>query len=185
MLKQAIKLLKKGGVGILPTDTIYGLLGSALNPKTVERIYKLRKRQKGKPMIVLISSLNNLGLFDIKLSLKQKNLLKKLWPNPVSVILACPNQRFYYLHRGTKTLAFRIPKSESLIKLLKKTGPLVAPSANPSGLKPAETIKQAKNYFKDQVEFYVDVGKVTSFPSTLISLKNDKIKILRKGAFKP
>lgn len=171
--------LKKGQVGVLPTDTIYGLVGSALNPNTVERIFQLRKRQQDKPMIVLISSLSDLKLFGIKLSLKQKKLLTKLWPNPVSVILPCSNKKFVYLHRGTKTLALRIPKSKPLLKLLKKTGPLVAPSANRAGEKHAQTIKEAQQYFQNKVDFYVDQGPLTSDPSPLIALTDDKIKVLR------
>lgn len=171
--------LKKGQVGILPTDTIYGLVGSALNAKTVERIYQLRKRQGDKPMIVLISSFADLRLFGIKLSLKQKRLLTKLWPNPISVILPCSNKKFAYLHRGTKTLALRIPKSKPLRKLLKKTGPLVAPSANLAHQKHAQTIKEAQQYFQNKVDFYVDEGQLTSPPSVLIALTDNKIKILR------
>lgn len=177
--EEIVEELKKGQVGVLPTDTIYGLVGSALNPNTVERIYQLRKRQKGKPMIVLISSLLDLKLFGIKLSLKQKKLLPKLWPNPVSVILPCPKKKFAYLHRGIKTLALRIPKSKPLLKLLKKTGPLVAPSANLAGEGYAQTIKEAYQYFQNKVDFYVDEGQLTSPPSTLIALKDNKIKILR------
>lgn len=183
MLKQAIKLLKKGGVGVIPTDTIYGLLGSALKEDTVERIYKLRKRQKDKPMIILISSLSDLEYFNIKLSPKQRKLLKKIWPNPVSVVLSCPYKKFYYLHRGTKSIAFRIPSNISLINLLKITGPLVAPSANLAGQKNATTIDQAKKYFKDKIDFYINKGIKDSSPSTLIKLEGDKIKILRQGKF--
>ncbi len=60
-------LLKEGAIGILPTDTIYGICGSALNKKTIGKIYKLRKRNSKKPMIVLICSLNSLKKFEIKL----------------------------------------------------------------------------------------------------------------------
>lgn len=183
-LSKIISLIKDGKVGVMPTDTIYGIVGSALNPQTVEKIYKLRKRAKNKPFIILISSLNDLDHFNIQLTEKQRKFLQKIWPNPVSVILPCPDDAWKYLHRGTKTLAFRIPKSPWLIKMLKKAGPLVAPSANYEGGSPAETIDDAKKYFGNEV-FYVDSGKLKSQPSTLIELQTDgSYKILREGNFK-
>lgn len=182
---QFIELLKNGGVGVIPTDTIYGIVGSALNQKTVERIYQLRKRATNKPMIILISDLNDLKHFNIKLTNKQKKFLNNVWPNPVSVILPCSSGKFKYLHRGTNSLAFRIPKNEKLMEILKKVGPLVAPSANFEGQKTSETIDEAKKYFGNRVAFYTDGSEIKTIPSTLIELRaNGSWKILRQGGFR-
>ena len=178
--KKASKILKAGGIGVMPTDTIYGLVGSALKPDTVARIYKVRQRSPDKPFIILISKLADLKKFDIELSSSQEDFLTKNWPGPLSVILPCPNPKFKYLHRGTKTLAFRLPSSRPLLGLLASTGPLVAPSANPEGLPAAQTIKQAKDYFGDKLDFYLS-GKVKNEPSTLISLVGEKVVVLREG----
>ena len=67
-----IELLKNNKIGVLPTDTIYGLVGSALSIKTVERIYKVRQRDPQKPMIILISDRQDLEKFDIKIDYKTK-----------------------------------------------------------------------------------------------------------------
>lgn len=179
-----VEILKQGGVGVLATDTLYGLVGRALNKKTVRRIYQIKGRQPKKPLIILISSLNDLNLFKIKISPTSRKALNKLWPGRVSIILDCPHKQFFYLHRGTNTLAFRLPQKASLIKILKKIGPLTAPSVNPEGLGPAKTIKEAKKYFGRQVDFYLDEGKIDSLPSTLLAIKNGKIEILRQGATK-
>lgn len=180
--KKIEKIILQGGIGVMPTDTIYGLVGSALSEKAVKKIYKLRKRNKKKPLIILIGSIADLALFDIKPKKETEKILRKIWPKKVSVILPCPNEKFKYLHRGTKTIAFRLPKNAALTNLLKKTGPLAAPSANPEGLKPAETIKEAKKYFGKKISFYAGNKKLNSPPSTLIAIKNQKIKIIRKGA---
>lgn len=182
IIQQTIELLKKGKIGVLPTDTIYGIVGSALNPQTVERIYTLRKRAKDKPMIILISSTDELKKFNIKLTKKQKDILKNLWPNPVSVVIPCDEEKFKYLHRGTNSLAFRIPKDRKLLKILKETGPLVAPSANFEGEQPSQTIKEAKHYFGDTVSFYIDGGKIKSPPSTVVRLnEGGEMTVLRAG----
>ncbi|MDE2311584.1 MAG: threonylcarbamoyl-AMP synthase [Patescibacteria group bacterium] len=176
----AAKILNGGGVGVMPTDTIYGVLGGALLPKTVERIYRLRRRNKSKPLIVLISSPRDLKTFKIKLSALAKRVLKQSWPGKVSVILPCPSAAFRYLHRGKKTLAFRLPKYRPLIKLLKLTGPLVAPSANWEGYPPANNVAEARKYFRGRVDFYLSGGSRKSKPSRLIKIENNRILALRK-----
>ena len=88
--------------------------------------------------------------------------------------------KYKYLHRGTKSLAFRIPTSPELRKLLEKTGPLVAPSANWEGRKPASTIKEAQKFFGPNVEFYMDAGRVIGKSSTLIDFTGKAPLVLRK-----
>jgi len=179
--KKAAMLLKEGAIGVIPTDTLYGICTSCFSKKSVEKVYKLKKRDPKKPCIILISGLQDLEKFEIKLTKKQKEILRKIWPAKVSVILECVSPKFSYLHRGTKTLAFRLPKQKFILNILKISGPLIAPSCNLEEEKPAEDIKEAKRYFKNKV-FYLDGGKIKGKPSTLVDLTKDKIKILRKGA---
>lgn len=176
-----LQQLKNGGVGVIPTDTIYGLVGQALNKPTVERIYKLKKRSSEKPFIILISSINDLEKFNISLSDDTRKILKKVWPGEVSVVLDCTNESFEYLHRGTKTLAFRLPNNKFLKDLTREVGPLVAPSANLEGYPNARNIYEAEKYFGDQVDFYLDEGEKISEPSTLIKITNGDVEILRQG----
>lgn len=181
--KEIVSVLLDGGVGVLPTDTLYGLVGSALNKASVERIYSIRKRDLKKPMIILISSVDDLKDFGISLNPEQEKILKKMWPAKVSVVVECNDKRMKHLLRGGKTLAFRMPDDKDLLSLLKKTGPLVAPSANLAGQKPAEDFKGAYKYFENKVDFYVDMGKIKGEPSTLVRLEGDgKIEVLRRGA---
>ena len=175
-------LIKGGAVGVFATDTIYGIHCMALRKNVVHRIYEIRERNPKKPFIILISSLKDLDLFKIKLKGKTIEFLEKNWPNKVSVILPCPQKKFFYLHRGTDTLAFRLPKKDNLIKLLRETGPLISTSVNPEGLEPAYTISKAKKYFGKKLDFYIDEGKIRSEPSTLVKIdKNGNVETLRQG----
>ncbi|MFA6392870.1 MAG: L-threonylcarbamoyladenylate synthase [Candidatus Paceibacterota bacterium] len=166
-LQKYAKILKNGGVGVIPTDTLYGLVGSAFSKKAINRIYKIKKRNKSKKLIILISSLSDLEKFKIKISEEEAKILEKFWPGEVSIIL--------------NDTAFRFPKKKSLLEILKCTGPLVAPSVNRECEKPAENIKQAKGYFGDTVDFYLPGGILKSEPSTLIRIKNGNIEVLRQG----
>jgi L-threonylcarbamoyladenylate synthase len=178
-LKAAL-LLKEGAIGVIPTDTIYGICTSAFNRKSVEKVYKLRKRNPNKPCIILISSFDDLKKFNVGLNSWQRKILEKLWPGKISVILSCIYKEFYYLHRGINSLSFRLPKNKLILNILKISGPLIAPSANWEGYEPAKNIREAKRYFGNKV-FYLDRGNLISKPSTLIDLREKKIKILREG----
>lgn len=177
-----IKTLKKNGVVIMPTDTMYGIVGRAENISTVERIYKIRKRSPKKPCIVLIGDINELEKFGINISdIHNFNLCVQAKSDPVSVILYCPNESFAYIHRGTRNIAFRLPSSKSLQDLLMTTGPLIAPSANIEGQPPAQNIREARSYFGDKVDLYIDGGDVSGKASKVIRLQSDgSISILRE-----
>ncbi|MEK7585834.1 MAG: L-threonylcarbamoyladenylate synthase [Patescibacteria group bacterium] len=183
---KAISILKRGGVIVAPTDTLYGILAKATNKKTVERIYKIKGRDEDKPFIVLISTFNDLNKFGIRLTADQGKILDTLWPGKISVILSCTSLKFKYLHRGTKTIAFRMigKRNPNLYHLIKKVGPVVAPSANLQGGKPAKNVWQAKKYFGNTVDMYMCGHTKTSKPSTLVQFKNNKLVVLREGAVK-
>ena len=100
----------------------------------------------------------------------------------MSIILSCGTSVPEYLHRGTHTLAFRVPDDPQLKNLLKESGPLIAPSANPEGLPPATNIEEAQKYFGDTVDFYINDGERAGSPSTVISLGEDgSVVTVREG----
>ena len=174
--------LQEGNIGVIPTDTLYGLVGSALNRDAVERVYAVRARDVDKPCIVLIADSEDFAVFGAHVSESEKKYLQQWWPGKVSVIIPVLGDKWTYLHRGTHAIAFRIPQDIALRKLLQQTGPLIAPSANMHGMKPAETIEEARQYFATAVDVYVDGGLMQSEPSTLVCFENNQPKILRQGA---
>lgn len=175
-----IKVLKRNGVVVMPTDTIYGMVGRAENEAVVRRIYSIRKRNLKKPCIILIGDINELEKFSVFPTEEQKNIIKN-FSSPTSFILDCPDEKFAYLHRGTKTLAFRLPTSPELRELLLKTGPLIAPSANLEAKPLSKNISEAKKYFGNLVDLYIDGGEIKSKASKLIELHKDgTVNILRE-----
>jgi L-threonylcarbamoyladenylate synthase len=181
--EELIASLQNGEVAVLPTDTLYMIGGSALNSNLVESIYDLRQRDLHKPLIVLISNLRQLDALGVLIGSLQMEILDKLWPNKISVILPCSSDNFSYLHRGTFNIAVRLPSFPELRNLIEQTGPLVAPSCNPQGREPAQTILEAQSYFGNKVSFYVDGGTLKSAPSTLLKLnESGELEILREGA---
>jgi L-threonylcarbamoyladenylate synthase len=181
-MSEAADLVRLGGVGVMPTDTLYGIIASVFDPGAVERVYRIRGRDAGKPCIVLLSDAADLIRFGIDLDEMSQRRLSEVWPGPVSIVLSCPGLEWKYLHRGTGTIAFRVPDDSGLRTFLTSAGPVIAPSANPVGERPAETADEATRYFFDLTDFLVDGGRCSGEPSTVVRLGDDGCwGVLRPG----
>ena len=181
--KQVVKALKDGAVGVIPTDTVYGLVCSAFNEKAVERMYSVSDRDSDKPFVVALASRADLSRFGIKLGEKTKRVIESVWPGEVSIVMGCHCEHFQYLHRGKNSVAFRLPRDEEFISILRETGPLATTSANSQGMPVSETINEAEKDFEDKIDFYIDGGHKDVVPSTIIKIgEGEEIKLLREGA---
>lgn len=175
-------MFQKGSIGVIPTDTVYGVAARATDEIAVARLYALKKREN-KPGTVIAADLNQL----IQLGIKYRYLkaVEQFWPGPVSVIIPVADPRLDYLHQSKMSLAVRIPADKALMDILTADGPLLTSSANRPGETPAPTIDQAKKYFGDKVDFYIDGGDLTGrLPSTIIRVVDDAIEVVREGAAK-
>jgi L-threonylcarbamoyladenylate synthase len=171
-----------GTVGVIPTDTVYGLVARAADQAAVNRLYKLKDREN-KPGTLVAANIGQLE----ELGLKHRYLkaVEEFWPGAVSVIIPVSDPGLSYLHQGKMSLAVRIPKDTRLQELLKETGPLLTSSANAPGKPTANTIEQAQQYFGDKVDFYENGGDLSDRkPSTVIRILDDAIEVLRQGAVK-
>lgn len=178
--EKIVELLKSGGVGFLPTDTIYGLSATALNKNTVKKVHDLKNRDK-KPFIILISHMNQLP--DLGIDLMAAGEIRKHWPGPLSVVFESSKVP-EWLQMGTKSLAVRLPDNKNLSDLIAKTGPIVSTSANLQGHEPAKNVEEAQKYFGNKLDFYVDTGELKGQSSTLVKIENGRLKVLRQGAYK-
>lgn len=165
-----MKEIAHGALAVIPTDTIYGLITSAWNKESVERVYLLKERSPHKPCIILISSAHEMSSFGVSDELIEKVIEHNHHLSPTSFIVPINRSDLYYLDRGTGTLAFRIPKQAWLQTFLKDSGPIIAPSANTEGNPPATTVAQARQYFGDAITYYIDGGILEGNPSTLIDI---------------
>lgn len=176
---QAIKLLQNGGIGVMPTDTVYGVVAKAGDEQAVKRLYELKKREQ-KPGTIIAASIEQLE--DIGFKRRYLTAVQQFWPNSISVIVPCDTP---YLHIGKYAVAVRIPKDEAIQKILMQTGPLLTSSANQPGEAPATSIVEAEAYFGEQVDFYVDGGTISNeYASTIIRIVDDAVEVLREGAVK-
>lgn len=177
--EQATQILLNGGVGVMPTDTLYGIVARAADPKAVARMYGLKQREH-KPGTVIAASIEQL----IELGVEERYLRRvgQWWPGSLSVETPL-GPHLDYLHQQTGRQGFRIVADERVRKVLEVTGPLVTSSANQPGEEPANVIEDAERYFGDRVDFYVDGGDRSGRPpSTIARITDNGIEIIRQGA---
>jgi len=183
IVKKVSNSIRQGRVLVLPTDTVYGLVADATNKKAVEKLFKIKKRKKEKPIPIFVKDIEAAKKLSY-IDRNQENLLKKIWPGKITVILEKKTEMKLY-GVDKKTIGLRIPKYKFIDTLLKKTNhPLTGTSANISG-KPASTkIKEIISQFKNQKhrpDLIIDAGNLPkSRPSRVIDLIGKKPKILRK-----
>ena len=181
-MDKTLLTLKNGGVVICPTDTVYGFLALALNKKGVDRIFKIKKRSKSKPLSIFVKDFKMAREIAF-ISESQEKFIKKHWPGKYTFILKRKSDIKLY---GVKkdTIAIRIPKYKFLNDLLKKINkPLVQTSVNISGEPFLIKIGDIKAKF-GQLKFkiiIIDAGNLKkSKPSKIIDLTSKNKKILRK-----
>lgn len=179
-IDKAIAYINDGAVGVMLTDTVYGLACQATDMTAVQRLYDLKQRSD-KPGTVLVASADqalSLGILSESLERAQQ-----LWPGPISVVMSCASDKLAYLHLGKQSLAVRLPDNDKLRSLLEQTGPLLTSSANLPGKPPATNSAEAFMYFGDSVDFYLDddIGSLHK-PSTIVQVVDDTVVVLRQGA---
>lgn len=174
-----VSLLKSGAVGVMPTDTVYGLVCSASKPEAVHRLYELKSREN-KPGTIIAARIQQ--LIDLGIRARYLKAVEQFWPNPLSVVIPC-DDHLEYLHLKQHSLAVRIPKDAALTSLLMSVGPLLTTSANHPAQPTAKNLHEAQKYFGESVDFYVDGGSIDDHqPSTIIRVVDDAIEVLRQGA---
>ena len=183
ILHKTLKYLKKSNIVGLPTETVYGLAGSAYSKKAVEKIYSLKKRPKINPLIIHYYNLNKLS-DDVEINKTFLKLYKKLCPGPITFVMKKKKSSKICSIATAKldTVAVRFPSNKKTRIILSKLNfPLAMPSANKStGISPVRALDVAEE-FKNKIKIIIDDGNSKiGIESTVVDL-TEKIRILRPG----
>lgn len=172
-------ILRKGGVVLLPTDTIYGLHGLASDENAVARIAAMKEREAEKPFVVLGASIEQLEDLGARFTARARSALAELWPGPLTAVV--PLAKSIPASRGAMSLAVRVPDLEPLRNLIRETGPLVSTSVNRSGEPPLASPAQMPAALRRTIDAVVDTGPLAGKPSTIVDLTGDEPRLLREG----
>ncbi len=175
--------IKKGKIIILPTSTIYGICCNALDKIAVKKIYKIKKREYNKPLIVLVNDYNMLEKVCFDLNKIESKIADNFWPGPLTMILQKKNIIPKIVTANNNTVGVRIDLNNLVNLLIEKAGvPIVAPSANISGSGNITSIDELEDIIKENVDYIIDSGRLDNIiESTLIKVEKDSINILREG----
>ncbi|HHU60145.1 TPA: threonylcarbamoyl-AMP synthase [bacterium] len=169
-----VDTLNNSGVVILPTDTVYGLAIRLDDEVALDKIYKIKGRDKGKKLAMLVNSFEMLKDHVVI----GDDVLKKLssvFPGPLTLV--CKDKR-----KQADTLAVRMINNELINEVIKHLGkPILITSANKSGDQPISDLEELISAFEGQVDIIIAGNKLKGRPSTILDITSEEFKILREG----
>lgn len=182
-IQTASKIIRAGGLVAFPTETVYGLGGDALNTSAAAKIYAAKGRPSDNPLIVHVSSQEEVIPLVKYISPSARHLMDIFWPGPLTIIFPKSDIVPHETTGGLDTVAIRCPAHETALELIRQANvPIAAPSANTSG-RPSPTC--AKHVLQDmdgKIEMILDGGDCNiGVESTIIDMTSDEPEILRPG----
>jgi L-threonylcarbamoyladenylate synthase len=184
LIGMAVDILKAGGIVAFPTDTVYGIAAMPFDKKSVRKLYNIKKREKNKPVALLISSKKTAAKFAANIPSKARKLMSGYWPGPLTLIFKKKRSVPDFLTAGLPSIGIRMPKNRVALELIRKAGgALAVTSANISGKKPAVSAGQVKKL--KGIDLIIEGGKCKiGVPSAVIAVSGGKLQVLRKGSVK-
>lgn len=182
-LNEAVNRLNAGEVVAIPTETVYGLAALANHPAAIEKLFRLKNRPRENPLIMHLHDASLLKDYADEIPDEAVRLAVTFWPGPLTLVLPVKDGAVLpAVSAGLSTQAFRVPNHALTSELLKRTGPLVAPSANLSG-KPSTVIPEQveEDFGKDFP--VLDGGRCNQgLESTILVWDGTQFRLGRLGA---
>lgn len=181
-IERAARIIKKGGLVIYPTETVYGLAADAKSDEAVARVFEAKSRPLENPISVAVSSLEMASEVG-EISSRAGKLFHEFTPGPLSIILKARSNLSGLLSAGTGKIGIRFPDHLVAQKLIDEFGgPITSTSANISGRSAPLTAQNALDQLRDHVDFVIDSGSVRICrPSTVVDATGEALEIIREG----
>ncbi len=181
-IQRAAEVLTSGGVVAFPTETVYGLGADALNADAIAKVYALKGRPSNNPLILHVSSIEMARSLVREWPEKAQSLAKKNWPGPLTIVLGKREAVPSVATGGGTTVALRMPAHETARKLIETFGgPIVGPSANPSGGVSPTTAEHVEHSFTGRVLVLDGGACARGLESTVVRIDGDTLEVLRPG----
>lgn len=182
-VKSSIKMLKEGKILVVPTDTVYGICSDATNEKAVEKIFRIKNRDKNNPLNILVSSVDMAKKYTKNFNKIAETLANKFWPGALTMVLEKNDLIPKIVTANKETIGVRIPDNEVTLNIINELSlPIACPSANISGRPSGTVVEDIKSDFKDNVDIYIDCGpSKIGIESTIVKINENSVEILRQG----
>ena len=180
---EASRMLQRGRLAVLPTDTVYGVGADAFSPEAVQRLLNAKGRGRQMPPPVLVSAKTTLDALAVGVPDWARALVEELWPGPLTLVLRQQPSLQWDLGETRGTVAVRMPDHDIALEILERTGPLAVSSANRTGMPAATDADQAMEMIGEEVAVIVDGGTSPGgAASTIVDATGPQGRILRRGA---
>jgi len=180
---KAVALLQAGQLVALPTETVYGLFGLALDDTVVEKVYQVKNRQHDHALNLNISSFEQMKYFSQNQPKYLEKLYNKFMPGSLTVILEANKRVPSLVNYGMPTVGFRMPDNQTTLEILRQTGPMVGPSANLTGNPSPKTAQDVLSDLSGQIAAVLKADEsISGIDSTIVDLTGELPTILRQGA---
>ena len=180
-IQKAAQIINKGGIVIFPTDTVYGIGCDPYNQKAVLSLYKIKKREKTKPLPVIGYSKKELEKI-AEFNDKAEKIAEMFWPGAITLILKVKDENIKKSLGLGKKIAVRVPNNQCVLSLLKKCKFLVATSANISGTTSLTDPNDCKRDLNGY-DLLIDGGILSdNGESTIVEIDENKLRVLRSGS---
>jgi len=178
-LDEAVRVIGRGGVVAIPTDTVYGLACDPASAAAIDRIYAIKRRPGDLELTLLSARVADIEE-DVELTAAVRTLAGACWPGALSIVCALRRRR-WEIPRTGDTLSVRIPDHPIALELLRRTGPLATTSANRHGEPPPGTAAEVTAALDGEVDAVVDGGRCGGLASTIIDCTTATPRVLREG----
>ena len=182
-LKEPAQIIKKGGIVIFPTETVYGIGTNGLDEKAIKKLYEVKQRPLNKPISLLVNNIEMVDKIAKNITEVEYKLMERFCPGPLTIILEKRDIVPDILTSNTNTIGIRMPSGEIAKKLIEFAGvPIATSSSNISGKPSGTNITDIKKDFEGKVDCFIDNGESElGIPSTVIRIIDNIPHILRQG----
>lgn len=181
-ISKICEVLENGGLVVTPTDTVYGIMGDALNLEAVKKVYEAKHRAYNKPLILLMDSYEMIKEYTLDISEEEDRIMREFFPGLLTIVLKKNNKIDDLISGGMDTVGIRIPGNEDLIRIIKKLGrPIFSTSANISDEEVITSIDKLDRRLLKYIDYVEDGGEIVAASSTIVKVDNKEMKILRSG----
>ena len=182
-IDQAVALLKRGGVIAFPTETFYGLGADARDEAAIDKIFGIKGRDFGNPILVVIGDRGHLEAFAADIPEKARKLMDRFWPGPLTIVFRAAASVSPKLTAGSGKIGIRLTSHPIAMEISKRLGgPVTATSANLSGAPECSSAAEVLSQLEGKIGGLVDGGKTLGGKgSTIVDATVSPVKVLREG----
>ena len=182
-VEAAALALQRGGLAVVPTDTVYGIAAYAFDPAAVRALLAAKGRGREMPPPVLVSAATTLDALAVRVPGYARALVDEFWPGPLTLVCHQQSSLQWDLGETRGTVAVRMPDHDLTREILERTGPLAVSSANKTGMPAATDADQAEEMLGEDVDVIVDDGESPGGEaSTIVDVTGTQGRVLRLGA---